>query len=139
MWFWSNPLTSSREKWIWKFDSKFARLDVKHCTYFSHSVGKREIHCCHRNYFSSNHFRVKLLSLNFCTAQYWKMMNLLSSPQCCKITEKILHWFLKNNFFRNLISRNVTFTEFLPKMRESKFPNYENSLSRIFGKTFVKL
>ena len=37
-----------------------------------------------------------------------------------------------NQFFSNSFSKPVTFTKFLPKMSERKFPQCEYSISRIF-------
>ena len=48
-----------------------------------------------------------------------------------------------NYVFSNFVSKNVTFTKYLPKKSENKFPahcgNNGNSLSPIFDKHFVKV
>ena len=63
-----------------------------------------------------------------------------------------LHWkkLSSNQLFSNFFSKTVTFTKFLPKMRESEFPEFPQcavcvetaaiyTVSHIFGKTFVNL
>ena len=57
---------------------------------------------------------------------YKAMVNLVSRvpiSHCGKTRNSLSpNFFSSNQLFRNLFSKNVTFTEFLPKMREREFP-----------------
>ena len=73
--------------------------------------------------------RVLLLFWDFSWNQLWWFQKRLKLPSICQILKSISHkiWVVKNlkfssnQVFSNFFSKNITFTKFLPKMRESKF------------------
>ena len=96
------------------------------------------------NQFFSNFFSKTLLSRNFC--QKSARVNFRNFH-----THSVKKWKIyshrknisSNQLVSNSFSRTVTFTKFLPKMRESKFPYHSveitvNLLLRFLGKIFVK-
>ena len=88
-----------------------------------HGMEKREILSHWKKFRQINHLVISLvkplLSRNFCE----KVWERISRSSTVEITEIYSHWknVLSNHLFSNFFSKSVTFTKFLPKMRESEF------------------
>ena len=80
-------------------------------------------------HYSVKSFTVKLISRN--NSQVIQKFRKLHTAVCDLSVEKreiLCHQknISSNQLFSNLFSKTVTFTKFLPKMRESKFPEFSH-------------